>query len=882
MPRSRNLLGWPLLLLVLPTLALAAEESPEKPDPIATETPAPRLLPAAIAPEDWLVLPRVGDYRRAPLHIDPIEAQIARGEWAAPTLEGVVPKARGGNALWRADEAPRSADLAGGYAYAEFDSPAAGVMLLEAAGCAAVCLNGEWLPGDPYAYGWFRPPASVVEGKNWVLVHLARPSAKPRFTRPKTPIALLAKQATLPDLLPAPGGKAKLWASVPMVNATNEPLTDAELRVHWEGDEPKTTPLRSIASRLVTPISFELPPIRKEIVAGTSLILKVEVVQPDGEAEPTVLAAADLSVQTVTPSERRVETFYSQLDGSVQPYAVLPATGGAQEAGLLVALHDAGQTTTACLDGYEPREGVHVIAPTGRGRWAFDWEDWSRLDAIEAIEAFEKRRRSAGKPIDADRVALTGRGMGGHGALSLATLEPDRFAAVGVVDGWISFFTQGGSATTPLDAEPIAKLLGRQAAANDPLRALVNLSGMGVSVLHTGRDRVPVEESRYLRERLGGFHNDFAYREPTAGEAADDLLAEQQDWLIKRRRRDGAGEEAVERLEFSTPHVGALATHGWVTLLAADLQGEVAGVRLRRDLSRREIDGTTNNARRLRISFADWPSTEEKTPIRLRLDGGAWIEFTPGRDGDTLALACDEQGVWQKAPDITRGGMTRFAGLFKAPIRPGGFDSVFASRPVLVYGTRGSKEEQSWAAAKARYDAHLFLYRGAGRLDVVADTAFNAAQTGTSEDSRVLDLRTPRRSVVLYGNRSTNSAWTVLRREAFQRRQRTIRLEAGNAWVGKRPEAGDDLAMLAVRPRFGGRRSSIGVVGGTGIVGMRMTTRLRYFWSGVEYPDLLIYGPGCLAPAADAPPSADVRAAGYFDADWGIDSGGILWRDPAI
>lgn len=872
MPLTRHPLAC-LLLLGMAAAAFTAEPTtePEQSTPAVVEE-----LPPVIAPQDWMVLPRVGDYHRAALHIDPIEAQVARGEWAAPKPGEQVRAAAGGDIAWRADEEPRPGDLAGGYAYAEFDSPAAGVMLLEAAGAAAVCLNGEWLPGDPYATGWFRPPAEVAAGKNWLLVHLANPRSKPRLVRPAASVALLASQATLPDLLL--GDKITLVGSVPLVNASNESLSDLSLSVGWEGEKPTKQRLRSIDARLVTPLTFKLPAVPEGLAVGKEVKLRLSVVNTDPAAD--VLASVECKVRVVGPADHRTETFVSAIDGSVQPYSVLPATDNEGKAdGLLVSLHDAGQTSQDCLGSHQPLSGVQMLAPGGRGRWGFDWEDWGRLDAIEAIDTFQQRQRQRGTPLDEDRVALVGRGLGGHGALSLATLEPSRFAAVGIADGWISFYTQGGAVATPPNAGPMDQLLARQAANNDPLRVLNNLAGMGVYVLHTGRDRVPAEESRYLRERLGEFHNDFTYREPVAGDSAGSLLAEQIEWLAKRTRQKP---QELDEVQFSTPDVGALSTYGWVSLLGADRQGGVTRVHLRRDLVRREVTGTTENARRLRIDFAGWPADAKEPGFRVRVDGGSWIEFNPGREGEALALARNDEGDWRRVPDVAAGSMSQFASLFKGPDRAGGFKSAFCCRPLLVYGTTGSDDEQHWAAAKARYDAHLFLYRGAGRLEVVPDKTLVDANRKQNADPRSAAIRDASRSLVLYGNRSTNRAWSALQREAFQRRRRVLRVDAGRAWVGRRPESGDDLALLAVRPRVGGSRATVGVVGGTGPFGMRMTTRLRYFWSGIAYPDFLLFGADSIDPKSGGRPSEDVRAAGYFDSDWGVDSGAVLWRDLAI
>lgn len=868
------------LLLVFVSWLTTAEVDAAQQSPAPPAVASVPVLAGEIVPTPRVVLPRVGDYRRAALHIDPIEAAVARGDWPTPEAGDLVLAANGAEVAWREASDSPAADLAGGYAYAEFESDAAGVMLLEARGAAAVWLNGEWLPGDPYGVGWFRPPVEVVTGTNRMLVHRARPDARPRLVRPTTNFAWLTNAATLPDLVAQ--GEASpsepIALSIPFVNATTEPLVGARLRIAWSDGEPTEIPLRSIESLLITPITIKVAPPAAAREAGEALMLRVEVLaetkessgeKPSKQQVVDPIAVVELKLSVVERRATRTATFISKIDGSVQPYGVMPPVEASrQAAGVVVALHDTGETPAECLARYTPREGTYLLAPGCRGRWAFDGEDWSREDALEALADFEQRQEKREEPIDAERVSLLGQGMGGHAALHLATLRPDKFAALGIVDGWLSFYTQGGARVLPPDATPIAKLLERQSSANDPLRVIENLRGLGVSVLVTEEGRVAPTEGRYLRERLGEFHDDFAYRETSDAASVEKLREEQIDWLTTRYRPRYA---SADDIDFATPDLGAASALGWVTLLSTDRQGEVARVRVNRDRLRREVIGTTQNVRRLRLSLEDFGSDAD---VDVRLDGGKAVSFRPGRNGDQLALAKDDEGVWRRVPEAT-GPMSRFGKVLKGPERDGRFKSVFCCRPVLVNGTRGDEAERSWAAAKARYDAHLFLYRGAGRLEVQADKAFRESLRGGEGFD-------PNRSVVLYGNARTNSAWSIVEQEAILRRGRTIRLDSERSWLGARPEAGDSLALIGLRPRAGSRQASLGVVGGTGVVGMRMTTRLRYFWSGVNYPDILLFGPTAIDTPADPASAADVRAAGSFDVDWGIEDAGVLWRDLAI
>jgi hypothetical protein len=80
-----------------------------------------------------------------------------------------------------------------------------------------------------------------------------------------------------------------------------------------------------------------------------------------------------------------------------------------------------------------------------------------------------------------------------------------------------------------------------------------------------------------------------------------------------------------------------------------------------------------------------------------------------------------------------------------------------------------------------------------------------------------------------------------------------------------------------VRPRPGSDTATVGVVSGTGPAGMRLTNRLRWFVSGIVYPDLMILEPKTLTEG-----TAGVRAWGYFGLDWGTETGEIAWRSPAL
>ena len=192
----------------------------------------------------------------------------------------------------------------------------------------------------------------------------------------------------------------------------------------------------------------------------------------------------------------------------------------------------------------------------------------------------------------------------------------------------------------------------------------------------------------------------------------------------------------------------------------------------------------------------------------------------------------------------------------KTAVRCGPFKSAFNRRFMLVYGTKGTAEEDVWAFNKARFDAETFWYRGNGSVDVMADVEFNP-RDDTSRD----------RSVILYGNADTNAAWDALLHDS------PVQVHRGRITIGERTMNGDDLACLMIRPRPGSDIASVGVVAGTGAIGARITDRLAYFVSGVAYPDCIVFDGSSLARGG-----LGIRAAGSFGNDWSVERGEFAWQ----
>jgi hypothetical protein len=366
-----------------------------------------------------------------------------------------------------------------------------------------------------------------------------------------------------------------------------------------------------------------------------------------------------------------------------------------------------------------------------------------------------------------------------------------------------------------------------------------------VYILHgADDDNVPPDQARQMVEHLRKFHHDFVYHEqPKAGhwwDSSDEPGAECVDWpamfdFFARRRLPEAA--SVRQVEFVTVNPGVSSKCDWVGIEAQQRALRPSTVSMRVDPHRRRFVGTTSNVARLSIGLSP-----------LAPDGPVTIDID-GQKFEALAWPASKC-VWLERVDETwRALADAPSPKLKHPRRGGPFKDALRNRMVFVYGTLGTPEENAWAAAKARFDAETFWYRGNGSVEVIPDHEFNPASQ-------------PDRNVIVYGNADTVRSWGALLGDS------PVQVKRGSVRVGANDYSGEDLACLLVRPRPNSDRACVAVIGGSGIAGMRVTDRLPVFVSGVAYPDYTVLGADVFKRGLDG-----VRCAGFFGNDWSIEGG---------
>ncbi|MFG0283791.1 MAG: prolyl oligopeptidase family serine peptidase [Phycisphaerales bacterium JB039] len=796
---------------------------------------------------EGLALDRVGSGGRAPVYTDAIEAMLIDGSWQAPAEGDSVEPPEGQARTWERIEANeegwfRGRALAGGWLLAEVESPGERIMLLDARGHRHAYINGEPRGGDVYNLGITRLPVLLREGTNELLFKGGRGQLRAQLTPAPGELFIEQRDMTLPDVIR--GENEDLLLGLIVTNASTQ-WREAGLAA--DAGEPQWAALPPLSSRKLAAVAAAPE------AEGDSAAVEVRLV------ERTAVGAIDrdtleISLGVRAADDKHKRTFRSGIDGSVQYCAVTPMRAPEGEApdrpAMFLSLHGASVEATNQAYSYGHKDWGVVVAPTNRRPFGFDWEDWGRLDALEVLALTEARFGT-----DPARTYLTGHSMGGHGTWQIGAHYPDRFAAIAPSAGWRDFWAYGGGGS--FDASnPVEEILERATSASRTLLLESNYGLGGVYILHgDADDNVPVAQARFMRERLGAFHTNFAYYErPGAGHWWGNQCMDWPPLFDFLRQNVRPADVDIRSFEFVTVNPGISDSCYWISVLRQQRQRAPSRVRASIDPEERIVRLETENIEGLRIDLnpfgaagAGEPILAPGAPVKITLNGTE-IE-TPWPADGAIEIGVDMDGSWS-----VRGPL---APWYKGPHRSGMFKDAFRNRMLFVYGTQGTPEENAWAFAKARYDAETFQYRGNGAVEIVADAMFDP-------------VADPDRNIILYGNRDTNSAWEAALGDPGPEGPDVRR---GQVMAGRRLVRGDDLAHLFAYPRRGSDIASVGVVGGSGVAGMRLTNQLPYFVSGVSYPDWIVLD-GSMAREG----AAGVVGAGFFASDW-APRDDAAWRD---
>ncbi|MBC7903923.1 MAG: prolyl oligopeptidase family serine peptidase [Gemmatimonadaceae bacterium] len=709
----------------------------------------------------------------------------------------------------------------GGYMYLTYESDKEKVALLNVRGSSGLYFNGESHGGDPYSSGWLYIPVKIKKGLN--EIYLRSTFAIANLTFPVKPVSLNTEDPTFPHIVVGAQSNA-LQAAVVVINSSPKELKGLQIRSIVAGREVMTS-LPNITPMSTRKTAFDLD--GSSVTTSGKQDCKITLM-----ANGKVIDEAVVAMDGVSSTDKHSNTFISQIDGSLQYYAVTPQTGtNTSNSALFLSVHGAGVEAIGQARAYIPKDWGNLVAATNRRPRGFNWEDWGRLDALEVLQIAKDKF----KP-DAQKVYLTGHSMGGHGTWFLGATYPDKWAAIAPCAGYPTLKGYGSADGLIPDSSgnALEQMLLRSGNQSDVIKLVSNYKPLGVYVFHGDADRtVSVNYARQMRGLLGGFHSDLSYYEYPGGSHwfGDHSV----DWkpifeFFKWHQRPL--DSAVNVIDFMTASPGISSSYYWACVLQQQHPLQYSRIKLNRNKATKTIDGTTENVRLLQFGLKEFATG---TQIRIVLDGGPALQYTTRGAGDTLFLL-KEANSWTigSKPDFYQ----------KGPHRYGTLKDAFNHRMIFVYGTSGTKEENEWSFNKARYDAETWYYRGNGAVDIIADKDFTI--------DKYRD-----RGVIIFGNKTSNRAWNALLADC------PIQVERNKITAGDKTWQGDDLSAYFVWPIKSSSIASVGVISGSGLKGMNAANANQYFAGASGFPDFMIYS---LEMLRSGP--GQVKMAGFFDYNW--------------
>lgn len=777
-------------------------------------------------------------YGREAIYNDLLAYQLYTNSLTKPANGGVFGKNDGGQEIrWQeitADSAgrlrPQGRPGGGfgqrggvGYIYMTYSAEKAMPALLNIRGNSAVYVNGVMHMGDAYSSGYLYIPVDLKKGLNEFYVRGQLITATMSF--PGSAVQMNTEDLTLPSIRIGKSEK-ELMAAITVINTSDKALTGYSLRSEIGGKFLEST-LPEIPAMSTRKVMFSLDP--SGVMQAGKINCKLTLSSKKQKAHET-----NIQIEAVAEGEKYMVTFVSDIDGSLQYYAVTPQSGGFKpNSSLFLSVHGAGVEAIGQARAYHSKDWGTLVAATNRRPRGFNWEDWGRLDALEVLD----RAKTSFTP-DPQRVYLTGHSMGGHGTWFLGATYPDKWAAIGPCSGYPTLKGYGSADGLIPDSSgsTMEQMLLRTSNQSDVLKLAQNYKPLGVYVLHGDADRtVSVNYARQMRKVLGEFHTDMSYHEVIGGEH---WFGDQSvDWppmfdFFKWHLREL--DTAVNNIEFVTANPGISSSYYWASILQQSHPLQYSKIQLQRNRNTKTISGKTENVDMLSFSLKDFSGDAQ---VKITIDGSPELSYSKKGSADSVMLT-KENGTWKITNNYPTG---------KNPSRYGTFKDGFNHKMVFVYGTSGTKEENDWSRQKATFDAETWYYRGNGAVDIIADTKYSPELFAG-------------RGVVLFGNASTNKAWKTLLSDC------PIQVERNKLTAGDNSWSGAGLAAYFVWPLKNSTTASVAVVTGTGLQGMKAANANQYFAGASGFPDFMIFDIDMVKSG-----STGVKFTGFFNNQWKLE-----------
>ena len=286
------------------------------------------VSPDSIELSEPLCIDSTGSRWRRPVHVDSLEHALVTGNWSTPQAGEMLELVDGSTLTWRVmGEEDGPGGPRGGYVLYTFESDEAYPALLDVRGHSLGYVNGAPRGGDVYNRGTLRLPFMVREGQNELLfrvgrgpleptVHSAQSVGRDEMSQPNERVAFIGRQdRTLPDLVE--GEPVDVLGAVLVYNVDPDKRESLVLEATI-GEDTTVSSMETLP-----PLSFLKTPFRMQSSGpATGELVTVDLRLRDGDK---ILDEEQIELKVKGASDLHRRTFRSDIDGSVQYYAVRPA-----------------------------------------------------------------------------------------------------------------------------------------------------------------------------------------------------------------------------------------------------------------------------------------------------------------------------------------------------------------------------------------------------------------------------------------------------------------------------------------------------------------------------------------------------------------------------
>ncbi|MFH1675496.1 MAG: prolyl oligopeptidase family serine peptidase, partial [bacterium] len=254
------------------------------------------------------------------------------------------------------------------------------------------------------------------------------------------------------------------------------------------------------------------------------------------------------------------------------------------------------------------------------------------------------------------------------------------------------------------------------------------------------------------------------------------------------------------------------------------------------------ISCKTMNVRELEFNLRPDAFPQNVSEIKVEIDNQ---NLSCPLDENGKAIFTNLDGVWQAGKIESKG----IYNLHKTPQFRGPIKRAYFKPFIFVVGASGTDDENALNLEAAVNLQIRWWYRANGYSTIITDKDYEQ-QTGALPYN-----------LILIGGPSSNSL------SAKMAENLPIKIGSGGVALGDKFIPGTDLAVKFVYPNPDSEGTLIYADWGTSLKGMRLAVGLTCLYSGSGVPDFLVYDDEVRLGGY-----ASVRAAGFFDNDWQLDS----------